>query len=123
MPGDASALEALASKSVSYFYDEVIGDHNLGAVNPMRPHRVRLTTKLLEGYRLTAKMRVHRPRELSYDELNTFHCDGARPRRAARRPARRRQRCVAVQRSSSPSTPVLRHARESRPRASRSLDV
>ena len=43
----------------------------------MRPLRVKLTNKLVESYKLDQKMKVHRPRPLSYEELNMFHADGA----------------------------------------------
>lgn len=70
-------MDQLAKKTVSYFYDEEYADHSLGGSNPMRPHRVRLTNRLLEGYNLTQRMRVHRPRALDYEHLNYFHADGA----------------------------------------------
>lgn len=69
-------MEQLAKKTVSYFYDEEYANHSLGGSNPMRPHRVRLTNRLLEGYNLTQRMRVHRPRALDYEHLNYFHADG-----------------------------------------------
>lgn len=70
-------MDQLAQKTVSYFYDEEYANHSLGGCNPMRPHRVRLTNRLLEGYNMTGKMQVHRPRALDYDGLNYFHADGA----------------------------------------------
>ena len=70
-------MDQLAKKTVSYFYDEEYANHSLGGCNPMRPHRVRLTNRLLEGYNMTGKMQVHRPRALDYDGLNYFHADGA----------------------------------------------
>lgn len=69
-------MEQLAQKTVSYFYDEEYANHSLGGCNPMRPHRVRLTNRLLEGYNMTNKMQVHRPRALDYEGLNYFHADG-----------------------------------------------
>jgi acetoin utilization deacetylase AcuC-like enzyme len=70
-------MDQLAKKTVSYFYDEEYANHSLGGCNPMRPHRVRLTNRLLEGYNMTKRMQVHRPRALDYDGLNYFHADGA----------------------------------------------
>lgn len=74
---DTERMDQLARKTVSYFYDEEYANHSLGGSNPMRPHRVRLTNRLLEGYNLTQRMRVHRPRALDYEHLNYFHADGA----------------------------------------------
>lgn len=73
-----SALSELTKKTVSYFSDEDISIHCLCGPNPMRPLRVKLTNKLVEGYGLDKKMKMHRPRQLSYEELNNFHADGAR---------------------------------------------
>lgn len=70
-------MDELKKKTVAYFYDEEYGNHSLGGFNPMRPHRVRLTNNLLNAYGVADKMIIHRPRELSYEELNTFHADGA----------------------------------------------
>ena len=73
-----SAISELSKKTVSYFSDEDISIHCLCGPNPMRPLRVKLTNKLVEGYGLDRKMKMHRPRQLSYEELNNFHADGAR---------------------------------------------
>ena len=69
-------MEELAKKTVSYFSDDDISIHCLCG-QPMRPLRVKLTNKLVEAYGLDRKMKMHRPRELTYEELNTFHADGA----------------------------------------------
>jgi histone deacetylase 1/2 len=64
---------------VSYFYDEEIGNYCLGGnqPNPMRPHRARMTHTLLTGYKLDQKLIVNRPQPRSFDELTSFHADGA----------------------------------------------
>lgn len=64
-------------------------NYNYGGGNPMRPHRVRLTTGLVDGYGLTDKMQIMRPRSRSKEEIMLFHADGeqAAPRGAGRRPA------------------------------------
>jgi len=41
----------------------------------MRPHRVRLTTNLVNGYKLTDKMRIMRPRARTREEILQFHAD------------------------------------------------
>ena len=72
-------LDELSKKTVSYFSDEDITIHCLCGPNPMRPLRVKLTNELVESYGLDRKMKVHRPRQLSYEELNMFHADGTAP--------------------------------------------
>jgi acetoin utilization deacetylase AcuC-like enzyme len=72
-----TAISELSKKTVSYFSDEDISIHCLCGPNPMRPLRVKLTNKLVEGYQLDRKMIMHRPRQLSFEELNMFHADGA----------------------------------------------
>lgn len=72
-----TAISELSKKTVSYFSDEDISGHCLFGSNPMRPLRVKLTNQLVEGYGLDRKMIMHRPRQLSYEELNMFHADGA----------------------------------------------
>ena len=72
-------MEELAKKTVSYYCDDDISIHCLCGPNPMRPLRVKLTNKLVESYGLDKKMKMHRPRALSYEELNFFHADGADP--------------------------------------------
>lgn len=42
----------------------------------MRPHRVRLTTNLVDGYGLTDKMRLLRPAPRTREEIMLFHADG-----------------------------------------------
>lgn len=42
----------------------------------MRPHRVRLTTNLVNGYGLTDKMRIMRPKPKDRDDIMLFHADG-----------------------------------------------
>jgi histone deacetylase 1/2 len=54
-------------------------NYNYGGGNPMRPHRVRLTTNLVSGYGLTDKMRLMRPRPRSREEIMLFHADGENP--------------------------------------------
>jgi hypothetical protein len=51
-------------------------NYNSGGGNPMRPHRVRLTTGLVDGYGLTDKMQIMRPRSRSKEEIMLFHADG-----------------------------------------------
>ena len=50
-------------------------NYNYGGGNPMRPHRVRLTTNLVNGYGLTDKLRVLRPRARTREEIMEFHAD------------------------------------------------
>lgn len=54
-----------SSNVVRYFYDEDIYNHNYGLGNPMRPHRVRLTNKLITEYGLLDKMVIDRPNRRS----------------------------------------------------------
>lgn len=42
----------------------------------MRPHRVRLTTNLVNGYGLTDKMRLLRPAPRTREQIMEFHADG-----------------------------------------------
>ena len=63
-------------KSVAYFYDEELANYNYGGGNPMRPHRVRLTTNLVSGYGLTNKMQLLRPVARTREEIMLFHADG-----------------------------------------------
>lgn len=51
-------------------------NYNYGGGNPMRPHRVRLTTNLVNGYGLLDKMRVMRPMPRTREEVMLFHADG-----------------------------------------------
>ena len=62
-------------KPVVYFYDEEMTNYNYGGGNPMRPHRVRLTTNLVDGYGLTQHMRLMRPNPKSREEIMNFHAD------------------------------------------------
>jgi len=41
----------------------------------MRPHRVRLTTNLVEGYNLTSQMRLMRPSTRTREDIMKFHAD------------------------------------------------
>lgn len=50
-------------------------NYNYGGGNPMRPHRVRLTTNLVNGYGLTEKMRLMRPKPRSREDIMLFHAD------------------------------------------------
>lgn len=59
-----------------YFYDEEMTNYNYGGGNPMRPHRVKLTTQLLNGYGLTDQMQILRPVERTREEIMLFHADG-----------------------------------------------
>jgi hypothetical protein len=73
----SATMDELAKRTVSYYCDDDISIHCLCGPNPMRPLRVKLTNKLVEGYKLDQKMKMHRPRSLTYEELNMFHADGA----------------------------------------------
>jgi len=44
----------------------------------MRPHRHRLTTNLVKGYKLDDQMRVFRPPPRTREEIMYFHADGER---------------------------------------------
>lgn len=50
-----------------------------GPLNPMRPHRVRLTHKLVESYGMTGQLKVHRPLPRSFEQITEFHADGELP--------------------------------------------
>lgn len=63
-------------KVVAYFYDEECCNHNYGGGNPMRPHRVRLTTSLVNGYDLDKKLMLMRPVAQTAEDLTIFHADG-----------------------------------------------
>lgn len=63
-------------KVVAYFYDEECCNHNYGGGNPMRPHRVRLTTSLVKGYELDQKLILMRPTPQTGEDLTVFHADG-----------------------------------------------
>lgn len=63
-------------KVVAYFYDEECCNHNYGGGNPMRPHRVRLTTSLVKGYDLDQKLILMRPTPQTGEDLTVFHADG-----------------------------------------------
>ncbi|KAL6771978.1 hypothetical protein ACKKBG_A28510 [Auxenochlorella protothecoides x Auxenochlorella symbiontica] len=58
-----------------YFYDEEMTNYNYGGGNPMRPHRVKLTTQLVNGYGLTDQMQILRPVERTREEIMLFHAD------------------------------------------------
>jgi acetoin utilization deacetylase AcuC-like enzyme len=58
-------------------------NYSYGGGNPMRPHRVRLTTKLVEGYGLHDKMRILRPHWESREGIMQFHADGEHALEAA----------------------------------------
>eukprot|EP00889_Picochlorum_renovo_P005891 jgi/Picre1/32921/NNA_008250.t1 len=62
-------------KPVVYFYDEEMTNYNYGGGNPMRPHRVQLTTNLVDGYGLTSQMRLMRPKTRSREDIMKFHAD------------------------------------------------
>ena len=64
------------SKTVSYFYDDEIGNFSYGGGNPMRPHRVRLTHSLVESYGLLDNLILHRPAPQDPDSIAVFHADG-----------------------------------------------
>lgn len=51
-------------------------NYNYGGGNPMRPHRVRLTTNLVDGYGLTSKMQLMRPVAKPREDIMLFHADG-----------------------------------------------
>eukprot|EP00951_Prasinocladus_malaysianus_P011540 scaffold85196_cov37-Prasinocladus_malaysianus.AAC.1 len=71
----AGAMDHFRNKVVSYFYDEEIGNFCYGGGNPMRPHRVRLTHTLVDGYGLTDKLKISRPRPQDEDQIAMFHAD------------------------------------------------
>ena len=50
-------------------------NYNYGGGNPMRPHRVRLTTNLVDGYGLTSSLRLMRPMPKSREDIMKFHAD------------------------------------------------
>lgn len=75
---------AFQNKQVLYYYDEELTNYNYGGLNPMRPHRVRLATHLLNGYGVTKRMQLMRPISRSREDILKFHADGA----SARGPAR-----------------------------------
>ena len=50
-------------------------NYNYGGGNPMRPHRVRLTTNLVNGYGLTDRMKLLRPKPRSREDIMLFHAD------------------------------------------------
>ena len=92
--------------------------YNYGGGNPMRPHRVRLTTNLVSGYGLTDSMRLLRPQARSREDIMEFHADGepARggeahrsfttsgcPARTRRRP---RRRCPSIPRPAAAAAPA-----------------
>jgi len=54
-------------------------NYNYGGGNPMRPHRVRLTTNLVDGYGLTSKMQLMRPVAKPREDIMLFHADGEYP--------------------------------------------
>lgn len=64
-------------RDLVYFYDEEMTNYNFGGGNPMRPHRVKLTTQLINGYGLTKDMQLLRPVSRSREEIMLFHADGA----------------------------------------------
>jgi histone deacetylase 1/2 len=70
-----TATKHQSHKPVVYFYDEEMTNYNYGGGNPMRPHRVRLTTNLVEGYDLTSHMRLMRPSSRSREDIMKFHAD------------------------------------------------
>lgn len=64
------------NKQVLYYYDEELTNYNYGGLNPMRPHRVRLATHLLNGYGVTKKMQLMRPIARTREDILLFHADG-----------------------------------------------
>ncbi|XP_074563122.1 histone deacetylase 19-like [Curcuma longa] len=62
-------------RRVCYFYEPEIGNYYYGQGHAMKPHRVRMTHSLLEGYGLLHRMRVLRPIPASNRDLLRFHAD------------------------------------------------
>ncbi|KAG6509005.1 hypothetical protein ZIOFF_034391 [Zingiber officinale] len=62
-------------RRVCYYYEPEIGNYYYGQGNAMKPHRVRMTHSLLEGYGLLHRMRVLRPIPASNRDLLRFHSD------------------------------------------------
>lgn len=71
-------MAAAKRRNVVYYYDEEMANYNFGGGNPMRPHRVKLTTQLVNGYGLTKHMQIMRPVERTREDIMLFHADGAR---------------------------------------------
>lgn len=69
-------MAASKQKQVYYFYDEEMTNYNYGGLNPMRPHRVKLATHLVQGYGLTNKMQLLRPVAKHREDILLFHSDG-----------------------------------------------
>ncbi|GAX76784.1 hypothetical protein CEUSTIGMA_g4230.t1 [Chlamydomonas eustigma] len=65
----------MTNKTISYFYDEEIGNFCYGGGNPMRPHRARLVYSLVNSYGLGKQMLVYRPEPRTFDQLTEFHAD------------------------------------------------
>lgn len=90
-------------RDLVYFYDEEMTNYNFGGGNPMRPHRVKLTTQLINGYGLTKDMQLLRPVSRSREEIMQFHADGAGARPGCASGSGRRCGCMfASERAPSP---------------------
>ncbi len=61
--------------TVSYFFDETVGNYHYGEGHPMKPHRLALTHELVLQYGLDKKMVMYRPRAATQQELLMFHSD------------------------------------------------
>jgi hypothetical protein len=109
-------------RNVAYFFDEEQCNYNYGGGNPMRPHRHRLTTNLVQGYGLHDRMHVLRPRPRTRDEIMHFHADGGwglggwrgRKRRAGACCARGMPAAFSGQRRVAPAASIACCCRQSR---------
>jgi len=68
-------MDPFRTKTVSYFYDEEIGNFCYGGGNPMRPHRARLTYSLVENYGLFERLKIRRPVPQEFKGIAAFHAD------------------------------------------------
>ncbi|KAJ0971273.1 hypothetical protein J5N97_019232 [Dioscorea zingiberensis] len=62
-------------RRVTYHYDQQIGNYYYGYKHSMKPHRIRMTHKLLDAYNLLPKMQVFQPRMATIEDLTKFHTD------------------------------------------------
>lgn len=63
----------MKNQRVVYFYDDDIGKFYYAPNHHMKPHRVRMTHRLITAYGLDKKMRVLRPKRATAYDMQRFH--------------------------------------------------
>eukprot|EP01080_Neovahlkampfia_damariscottae_P010255 gene10255-2674_t len=62
-------------KTISYFYDNDVGNYYYGQGHCMKPHRMKMAHNLILNYGLYTKMKIYRPHPTTDQEMTKFHSD------------------------------------------------